>query len=97
VLIVLLSFAALAWLVMLRTSGADSMTSSLGPGMGQADKRAQLRRLTIQVETATWSKAGQLDRWVKERQEWWAAYAEPTAVNGGSKAVDLRPASNSQP
>ena len=24
----------------------------------------------IQVETATWSKAGQLDWWVKERQEW---------------------------
>jgi predicted metal-binding membrane protein len=37
VLIVLLSFAALAWLVMLRTSGADSMTSSLGTGMGQTD------------------------------------------------------------
>ena len=37
VLIVLLSFAALAWLVMLRTSGADSMTSSLGPAMGQTD------------------------------------------------------------
>jgi predicted metal-binding membrane protein len=36
VLIVLLSFAALAWLFMLRTSG-DSMTSSLGPGMGQTD------------------------------------------------------------
>jgi hypothetical protein len=25
----------------------------------------------IQVEKATWSKAGQLDQWVKERQEWW--------------------------
>jgi hypothetical protein len=25
----------------------------------------------IQVETATWSRAGQLDWWVKERQEWW--------------------------
>jgi hypothetical protein len=24
----------------------------------------------IQVQTATWSKAGQLDWWVKERQEW---------------------------
>jgi predicted metal-binding membrane protein len=36
VLIVLLSFAALAWLLMLRTSG-DSMASSLGPGMGQTD------------------------------------------------------------
>jgi predicted metal-binding membrane protein len=37
VLIVLLSFAALAWLVMLRTSGADSMTSGMSPGMGQTD------------------------------------------------------------
>jgi predicted metal-binding membrane protein len=37
VLIVLLSFAALAWLLMLRTSGADSMTSGMSPGMGRAD------------------------------------------------------------
>ena len=36
VLIVLLSFAALAWLFMLRTSG-DSMSSGLGPGMGPTD------------------------------------------------------------
>jgi hypothetical protein len=25
----------------------------------------------IQLETATWSKAAQLDWWVKDRQEWW--------------------------
>ena len=25
----------------------------------------------IEVETAMWLKAGQLDWWVKERQEWW--------------------------
>jgi hypothetical protein len=37
VLIVLLSFAALAWLLMLRTSGADSMTSGMSPGMGETD------------------------------------------------------------
>jgi predicted metal-binding membrane protein len=35
VLAALLSFAALAWLMMLRNSGADSMTADLGPGMGQ--------------------------------------------------------------
>jgi hypothetical protein len=35
VLILPLSFAALAWPFMLRSSGADSMTSGLGPGMGQ--------------------------------------------------------------
>jgi hypothetical protein len=31
-----------------------------------------------------WPKAGQLDWWVKERQESWVAYAVQTAVNGGS-------------
>jgi hypothetical protein len=25
----------------------------------------------IEVQTATWTKAGQLDSWVKDRQEWW--------------------------
>jgi hypothetical protein len=35
VLIFPLSFAALVWLFMLRIPGADSMTSGLGPGMGQ--------------------------------------------------------------
>jgi hypothetical protein len=25
----------------------------------------------IQVETASWSPGGQLDRWVRERREWW--------------------------
>ena len=39
----------------------------------------------IQVETATWSKAGQLDWWVKERQKWWVGYAVQTAGNAGSK------------
>jgi hypothetical protein len=33
----------------------------------------------IQVERATWSKAGQLDWWVKERQEWLFEYVR-TAV-----------------
>jgi hypothetical protein len=41
----------------------------------------------VQVETATWSKAGQLAWWVKERQEWWVAYAVQTAVNGGSELL----------
>ena len=37
----------------------------------------------IEVEMAMWSKAGQLDWWVKERQEWWVQ----TAVNGGSELL----------
>jgi hypothetical protein len=56
----------------------------------------QQRRVTdrreveaITVETATWSKAGQLDWWVKERREWWVTYAVLTAVNGGSELLIL--------
>jgi hypothetical protein len=45
----------------------------------------------IQVETATWSHAGQLDWWVKERQASLAAYAVQTAVNGGSKLLIFVP------
>jgi hypothetical protein len=37
----------------------------------------------IEVETARWSKAGQLDWWLKERREWWVAYAVQTPVGGG--------------
>jgi hypothetical protein len=37
----------------------------------------------IQVETATWSKAGQLDWWVKDRRNGGVGYAVQTAVNGG--------------
>jgi hypothetical protein len=37
----------------------------------------------IQVETATWSKAGQLDWWVKERREWWGR------VRGANRTLAL--------
>jgi predicted metal-binding membrane protein len=46
VLIVLLSFAALAWLFMLRTSG-DSMTFSLGLGMGQTDNMGMAEAVPV--------------------------------------------------
>jgi hypothetical protein len=36
---------------------------------------------------ATWSNAGRLDWWVKERQQWWVGYAVQMAVSGGSKLV----------
>jgi len=45
----------------------------------------------IQVETARWSTAGQLDWWVKERREWWGAYAVQTAVKGGSELLIFGP------
>jgi hypothetical protein len=44
----------------------------------------------IQVETATWSKAGQLDWWVKERQEWWGRVRGQDGRRTWIRAVDLR-------
>ena len=49
----------------------------------------------IQVESATASKAGQLDWWVKERQEWWGRVRGADGCQRWIRAVDLRPASGS--
>jgi len=51
----------------------------------------------IEVETATWSKAGQLDYWVKERREWWGPVRGADGRQRWIRAVDLRPASGSPP
>jgi hypothetical protein len=45
----------------------------------------------IQVQLATWSQAGQLDWWVKERQKWWGRYAVQTAGNGGLEPLIFVP------
>jgi hypothetical protein len=50
----------------------------------------------IEVEMATWSKAGQLDWWVKERQEWWGRLRGADGRQRWIKAVDLRHASGSK-
>jgi hypothetical protein len=50
----------------------------------------------IQVETARWAQAGQLDWWVKERQEWWGRVRGADGRQRWIRAVDLRPASGSQ-
>jgi hypothetical protein len=44
----------------------------------------------IQGETATWSKAGQLDWWVKERREWWSRVRGADGRQKWIRAVDLR-------
>jgi hypothetical protein len=49
----------------------------------------------IQVETATWSRAGQLDWWVKERQQWLGRVRGKDGRQRWIRAVDLRPASGS--
>jgi hypothetical protein len=51
----------------------------------------------IHVESATWSNAGQLDWWVRERQEWWGRVRGADGRQRWIRAVDLRPASGSQP
>jgi hypothetical protein len=51
----------------------------------------------IQVEAATRAKAGQLDWWVKERQEWWGSGTRQDGRQRWIRAVDLRPGNGSQP
>ena len=49
----------------------------------------------IEVESATWSAAGELDFWVKERQEWLGRVRSPDGRQKWVKAADLRPAKES--
>ena len=51
----------------------------------------------IQVEKATWTPGGQLDWWVKERQEWFGRVRGKDGKQRWIKAADIRPASGSQP
>jgi hypothetical protein len=43
----------------------------------------------IEVETATWSAAGTLDWWVKERQQWLGRVRGPNGRQKWVKAADL--------
>jgi hypothetical protein len=44
----------------------------------------------LAVESATWSPGGQLDWWVKERQDWWGRVRGGDGRQRWVKAVDLR-------
>ena len=44
----------------------------------------------IEVEVATWLVAGQLDWWVKERQQWLGRVRGPDGRQRWIKAADLR-------
>ena len=50
----------------------------------------------IPVELATWSAAGRLDWWVKERLEWFGRVRGPDGRQKWIKASDLRPATSEQ-
>jgi hypothetical protein len=54
----------------------------------EADRREA--NPSIQVETATWSKAGQVDWWVKQRREWWGRVRGADGRQRWITAIDLR-------
>jgi hypothetical protein len=49
----------------------------------------------IEVQTATWSNAGRLDWWVKDRQEWWSRVCSANGHQRWIRAADLSPANGS--
>ena len=49
----------------------------------------------IHVEMTTWSRAGLLDWWVKERQEWLGRVRGADGKQRWIRAVDLRPVNGS--
>jgi hypothetical protein len=55
---------------------------------GEADRRAV--HPPVEVELATWSAAGTLDWWVRERREWFGRVRGPNGRQRWIKAADLR-------
>jgi hypothetical protein len=47
----------------------------------------------VEVEAATWSHSGQLDWWVKERQQWFGRVRGPDGRQRWIKPAHIRPAS----
>ena len=45
----------------------------------------------VEVQVATWSAAGTLDWWVRERREWFGRVRGPNGRQRWIKAADLRP------
>lgn len=41
----------------------------------------------IQVESATWTTAGELDYWVRDGSEWWGRCADQAVITCGSKLL----------
>jgi hypothetical protein len=57
---------------------------------GEADRQAV--DPPVEVQVATWSAAGTLDWWVRERREWFGRVRGPNGRQRWIKAADLRPA-----
>ena len=65
----------------------------------EVQRRAEADRrevdLPVQMEVATWSKAEQLDWWIRERREWFGRVRGADGKQRWIRAVDLRPVNGS--
>jgi hypothetical protein len=52
---------------------------------------AEADRRVVEVQAAIWVPDGQLDWWVKDRQEWWGRVRGANGRQRWIKATDLRP------
>jgi hypothetical protein len=57
---------------------------------GEADRREE--DPPVEVQVATWSAAGQLDWWVRERREWFGRVRAADGKQRWINAADLRQA-----
>jgi len=73
---------------------AHQQAADLNVTFNQYGQRAEADRREvnppIEGESATWSAAGPLDWWVKERQEWWGRVRGSDGRQRWIKAADLR-------
>jgi hypothetical protein len=60
-------------------------------GQRNQDDRREVKP-PVSVESASWSAAGELDYWVKDRYERWGRVRGPDGHHVWIKAADLRPA-----
>jgi len=58
-------------------------------GQRKADDRRQVKP-PVPVESATWTAAGELDYWVRDRGEWWGRVRGPGGHHVWIRAADLR-------
>ena len=73
-----------------RSSAAGRTRADLVPSQyGEADRREV--DPPVEVQVATWSAAGTLDWWVKERQQWLGRVRGPDGRQKWIRAADIRP------
>jgi hypothetical protein len=71
-------------------SGGPQRPSTTSTASGEQKDRREVKP-PIEVSSATWSAAGHLDYWIKERQEWWGRVRGSDGHQVWIKAADLRP------